>query len=40
MKIKDGENKIERFVTLGVVTETEAEVISGVTEGDEIILDN
>lgn len=40
VKIKDGENKIERFVTLGVVTETEAEVISGVTEGDEIILDN
>ncbi len=40
VKIKDGENKIERFVTLGVVTDTEAEVISGVNEGDEIILDN
>lgn len=40
VKIKDGENKIERFVTIGVVTETEAEIISGVNEGDEIILDN
>ncbi len=39
VKIKKGDDKIEKFVTLGIKTDKEVEVLSGIDEGDEIIVD-
>ncbi|MFH0912466.1 MAG: HlyD family efflux transporter periplasmic adaptor subunit [Patescibacteria group bacterium] len=38
VKILDGKTKVERTVQVGLLGDTEAEILSGINEGDQIIL--
>jgi multidrug efflux pump subunit AcrA (membrane-fusion protein) len=40
VQVLDGENKVQRVVTLGLVSSQYAEILSGLAEGDKVVVNN